>query len=88
MPSNWQIKGYGYPQYVNVQYPFPPDEMPRVPHDSNEVGSYRVSFKLPASWEGQRVTVVFGGVESAFYVWINGQRWATARIPVCRQNST
>ncbi|MHB1317118.1 MAG: beta-galactosidase, LacZ type [Anaerolineae bacterium] len=74
VPSNWQMKGYGYPQYVNVQYPFPPDEMPRVPHDSNEVGSYRVSFELPASWEGQRVTVVFGGVESAFYVWLNGQQ--------------
>jgi beta-galactosidase/beta-glucuronidase len=73
VPSNWQMKGYGYPQYVNVQYPFPPDEMPRVPHDSNEVGSYRVSFELPESWEGHRITVVFGGVESAFYVWLNGQ---------------
>lgn len=73
VPSNWQMKGYGYPQYVNVQYPFPPDEMPRVPHDSNQVGSYRVSFEVPAAWEGRRITVTFGGVESAFYVWLNGE---------------
>jgi beta-galactosidase len=74
VPSNWQMKGYGYPQYVNVQYPFPPDEMPRVPHDSNEVGSYRVAFEVPAAWAGRRITVTFGGVESAFYVWLNGQQ--------------
>lgn len=73
VPANWQMHGYGYPQYVNVQYPFPPDEMPRVPHHTNEVGSYRTSFVLPAGWEGKRVSVVFGGVESAFYVWLNGQ---------------
>ncbi len=73
VPANWQMHGYGYPQYVNVQYPFPPDEMPRVPHETNEVGSYRMTFTLPEDWEGKRVAVVFGGVESAFYLWLNGQ---------------
>lgn len=73
VPANWQMQGYGYPQYTNVQYPFPPDEMPRVPHDSNEVGSYRTSFVLPDEWQGRRIAVVFGGVESAFYLWLNGQ---------------
>jgi beta-galactosidase/beta-glucuronidase len=73
VPANWQMHGYGYPQYTNVQYPFPPDEMPRVPHDTNEVGSYRVSFAVPAEWQGRRIAVVFGGVESAFYLWLNGQ---------------
>ncbi|NLT74488.1 MAG: DUF4981 domain-containing protein [Chloroflexi bacterium] len=73
VPSNWQMQGHGYPQYVNVQYPFPPDEVPNVPHDTNEVGSYRTSFELDDSWVGRRVMIVFGGVEAAFYLWLNGE---------------
>jgi len=73
VPSNWQMEGYGKPVYVNVQYPFPPDEMPRVPDESNEVGSYRTSFELPSEWQGQQIFIEFGGVESAFYLWVNGQ---------------
>ncbi len=73
VPANWQLQGYGHPQYTNVQYPFPPDEMPRVPFETNEVGSYRVAFTVPSEWQGRRISVVFDGVESAFYLWLNGQ---------------
>ncbi len=72
MPSNWQLHGYGRPQYVNVQYPFPADP-PHVPND-NPVGLYRRTFTLPAAWAGRQIFLNFDGVDSAFYVWVNGQR--------------
>lgn len=73
VPSNWQMHGYDRPIYVNVQYPFPPDNMPRVPQEDNPVGCYRTDFELPAGWAGRRVFVVFDGVDSAFYLWVNGR---------------
>ena len=70
VPSNWQLHGYGRPQYTNVDYPFPVDP-PHVPQD-NPVGLYRRRFMLPAAWDGQQVFLNFDGVDSAFYLWING----------------
>jgi len=74
VPGDWQMYGYGAPVYVNVQYPFPPDDIPNVPFETNEVGTYRTTFDLPADWAGMRVYVVFGAVESAFYAYVNGQQ--------------
>lgn len=71
VPSNWQMLGYGKPNYTNAAYPYPVDP-PRVPQD-NPVGLYRRTFALPAEWEGRRVFLNFDGVDSAFYVWVNGQ---------------
>ena len=73
VPSNWQLQGYGTPMYTNVQYPFPPDNMPEVPKDDNPVGCYRTTFTVPAGWAGRRVFIVFDGVDSAFYLWVNGK---------------
>lgn len=83
VPSNWQLAGYGSALYTNVRYPFKSDA-PRVmgepPKDwtaykeRNSVGSYRRDFNLPASWKNDRVMVRFDGVESAFYVWVNGRK--------------
>jgi len=79
VPSNWQVqesqngKRYGKPIYTNVQYPFPPDDLPRVPENDNPVGSYRRTFSLPEGWSERRVHILFEGVDSAFYLWINGQ---------------
>lgn len=70
VPSNWQLQGYDRPIYTNVQYPFPPDE-PRVPED-NPVGLYRLSFTIPQDWDGRQIFIHFGGVDSAFYLWVNG----------------
>lgn len=79
VPGNWQVQEsrqgvrYGQPMYTNVQYPFPPDDLPRVPEDDNPVGSYQRAFTLPAEWAGRRTHLLFEGVDSAFYLWVNGQ---------------
>jgi beta-galactosidase len=83
VPGNWQTQGWGIPIYTNQTYPFRRDE-PRVtsepPRDwtafenRNEVGSYRREFEIPADWAGQEVFLHFGGVESAFHIWINGEK--------------
>jgi beta-galactosidase len=72
VPGNWQLQGYDVPIYMNSSYPFPPDP-PRIPHDRNPVGSYRTEFTVPDGWSGRQVFLHFDGVESAFYVWVNGQ---------------
>lgn len=47
MPGNWQLQSYGIPYYTDVQLPFPPDELARVPRDDNPTGNYRRNFVLP-----------------------------------------
>jgi beta-galactosidase/beta-glucuronidase len=71
VPGNWQMEGYGRPLYSNVAYPFPVDP-PWVPSE-NPVGLYRTTFNLPSNWLGRQVILHFGGVDSAFRVWVNGQ---------------
>ncbi|MGA0059341.1 MAG: glycoside hydrolase family 2 TIM barrel-domain containing protein, partial [Planctomycetota bacterium] len=70
VPRSWQTLGYGQPVYLNHPYVFPP-EPPRVPEDDNPVGSYRRTFEGPADWDGQCIHLEFGGVDSAFHVWVN-----------------
>ena len=74
VPSNWQMHGYGIPIYVNMRYPFSPTDPPKIPHDNNPVGSYRRTFSVPDDWDGRKVFLHFEGVESAFYLWINGRK--------------
>jgi beta-galactosidase len=71
VPSDWQMKGYDYPIYVNIRYPWD-EPYPQVPMNYNPVGSYRRTFSLPANWNDREIILHFGGVNSAFYVWING----------------
>ncbi|MBC9798104.1 glycoside hydrolase family 2 TIM barrel-domain containing protein [Sinomicrobium weinanense] len=73
VPSNWQMHGYGIPIYANVIYPFDISEL-RAPHDFNPVGSYKRKFEIPQRWENKPVYLHFAGVESAFYVWVNGKK--------------
>lgn len=73
VPSCWETRGYGIPIYTNVAYPFPADP-PRIPHEYNPIGSYRTEFVIPDSWSGRRIFIRFGGVYSAFYVWVNGAK--------------
>ena len=73
VPSDWQMRGYGYPIYTNVKYPFPKNA-PYIPHDNNPVGSYKRSFDIPEDWNSKQVFIHFGGVNSAFYLWVNGQK--------------
>ncbi|WP_290541143.1 glycoside hydrolase family 2 TIM barrel-domain containing protein [Alistipes sp.] len=71
MPSCWEMHGYGFPNYTNVRYPFPVNP-PRICRN-NPVGSYYREFDLLASWRDRDVTLHFGGVYSAYYVWVNGE---------------
>lgn len=73
VPSDWQMKGYGYPIYTNIKYPFPKNA-PFIPHDNNPVGSYKRVFNLSEGWNGKNIYVHFGAVNSAFYIWVNGNR--------------
>jgi len=73
VPSNWQLQGYGQPIYTNINMPFPLDP-PHVPTDSNETGVYRKEFNIPDTWSDRSVVLHFAGVQSAFYVWVNGEK--------------
>ncbi|MDQ1296142.1 MAG: beta-galactosidase, partial [Bacteroidota bacterium] len=70
VPSNWEMKGYDVPIYVNIPYPHKKDP-PFIQHDYNPVGSYKRSFKVPSEWKNKEVFLQFGAVSSAFYVWVN-----------------
>lgn len=72
VPSNWEMHGYDIPIYKSAVYPFRPIDPPRVPMDYNAVGSYQRSFNIPAHWENMNITLHFGGVSSAYKVWLNG----------------
>lgn len=82
VPSSWQLSGYDKPIYTNFLFPFRvrwPKIMGSQPkkYTANEfpnpVGSYKREFEIPSSWTGSDVTLHFAGVESAFYVWVNGK---------------
>jgi beta-galactosidase len=72
VPMNLERQGYGVPQYLNFMYPFPVNP-PFVP-ENNPTGCYRRSFALDAEiLASYRVFLVFEGVDSAFYCYINGK---------------
>ncbi len=73
VPSNWQVQGYGIPRYLAGSYAFDFSNPPKVQEDTNETGSYRTTFTLPEAWADRQVFIHFDGVDSAFYLWINGQ---------------
>lgn len=76
IPSNWQMRGYGIPIYTNVNYPYSinTQDIPKIDHGYNPVGSYRRSFEVPKNWKEREIFIHFAGVKSAFYIWINGKK--------------
>ena len=70
VPGNWQMQGYDIPHYTNVNFPYP-SEPPYVP-DENPVGIYKKEFYVPKCWNDKKVFISFGGVNNAFYVYVNG----------------
>ncbi|WP_227871829.1 glycoside hydrolase family 2 TIM barrel-domain containing protein [Paenibacillus bovis] len=77
VPGHIQTQGYGQMQYVNTMYPWDGQENlrpPMISQESNPVGSYVKHFYLPENMKSEQpVYISFQGVESAFYVWLNGQ---------------
>ena len=76
-PSNWQVQVPGegdtmsdFPIYTNIKYLLPtePTEVPK----SNPTGYYSSSFVVPQWWEGRRIIINFGGVDSCMYLYVNG----------------
>ncbi|NLP33597.1 MAG: glycoside hydrolase family 2, partial [Clostridiales bacterium] len=70
VPSNWQMHGYEKPYYTNINYPHPVDP-PYVP-DENPCGVYRTRFELDDQWKQREVYIVLAGVNSCFYLYLNG----------------
>nr|WP_315251115.1 glycoside hydrolase family 2 TIM barrel-domain containing protein [uncultured Flavobacterium sp.] len=71
VPSNWEMRGFGKAIYTNTTYPFF-SNYPFINHSDNPVGHYIKTFTIDESWKDKDVTLHFGGVSSAFYVWVNG----------------
>jgi beta-galactosidase len=78
VPSNWQVvagrenRPYDRPIFTNIKHPFPANP-PLIEADTNSVGLYKTTFDIPANWNSRDVILHFGGVQSACYVWVNGQ---------------
>ncbi|OGX82097.1 glycoside hydrolase family 2 TIM barrel-domain containing protein [Hymenobacter coccineus] len=83
VPSNFQVEGYGTPNYSNFTLIFKKD-FPRVMStpsekyttfkERNPVGSYRRDFTVPTAWKGRRTFITFDGVDAGFFVWVNGRK--------------
>ncbi len=73
VPGNWETQGYGKAIYTNVKMPWPLDDYPAPPPEDNPTGVYRREFQVPADWDGREVFIHFGGVDSAFHLYVNGQ---------------
>lgn len=85
VPSSWQLHGYDFPIGTNTVLPWtgangkneqpnPRGDYPLAPTLYNPVGQYRRAFDLPVGWAPRRTFIQFDGVESAYYVWINGHK--------------
>lgn len=72
VPGSWELQGFDAPIYTDVTYPFKANP-PFVPQDYNPIGHYVHEFTVPENWKGMDVIMDFEGVESAFYLWINGK---------------
>ena len=83
VPGNWQTQGYGTPIYININYPFvknrpsvtsePPKEWTAY-ENRNPVGQYITFVEITKEMLAKNIILHFGGVHSAMYLWINGQK--------------
>lgn len=77
VPGSWTMQGYDRNQYCNVRYPWEGSEdicPPNAPTKHNPVGCYLKRIHVNQSLLSKRVVLCFEGVESAFYLYINGER--------------
>ncbi|WP_069997407.1 glycoside hydrolase family 2 TIM barrel-domain containing protein [Cellulosilyticum sp. I15G10I2] len=76
VPGHIQLQGYDAPHYVNTMYPWDGHEKlipPQIPALYNPVGCYVKHFSLQKEWQDNPIYISFQGVESAFYIWLNGK---------------
>ena len=80
LPASWQTQGFDFPIYSNFTYPWggaygnSATSIPRAPTTTNPVGFYRYYLDVEENWlsSGRRVYLTFEGVESAYYLYVNG----------------
>ena len=82
VPGNWEINGFGFPIYTNIEYPY--QHLPplisykdlEMGADYNPTGCYRTEFEAPHEWgdSPHAVYLQLGAVTSAVYVFVNGQQ--------------
>ena len=73
VPADWEPEGLDHAIYLDEEYPFKA-QWPGMQDDYNPMGFYRRWVELPPSFKGQRIFAHFGGVNSAFYIWVNGKK--------------
>ena len=76
MPGNWEMLGFGQPEYVNTGFAWRghfDQQPPAVPTKDNHVGSYRRIIDIPENWNGKQVIAHFGSVTSNIYLYVNGK---------------
>ena len=76
IPANWEMNGFGVPEYVNTGFAWRghfDQKPPAVPVKDNNVGSYRRIINIPDSWDGKQAIAHFGSVTSNIYLYVNGQ---------------
>ena len=81
VPDVWQNYGYDSHQYTNIRYPFPLDP-PYVPQD-NPCGAYVCRFKYKRDARAPKAYLNFEGVDSCFYMWLNGQFVGYSQVSHC-----
>jgi len=76
VPGTFELQGYGKPYYLSHSYPpsLRKRKAPNIDENDNPVGSYKKTFTLPEEWKEREIFIHFGGVKSAFYIWINGEK--------------
>ncbi|MBU3145179.1 glycoside hydrolase family 2 TIM barrel-domain containing protein [Clostridium sp. CF012] len=76
VPAHIQLQGYDKPQYINTMYPWDGHSdllPPEISEEYNPVGSYVKYFTINENISGKPVYISFQGVETAFYLWLNGE---------------
>ena len=79
VPGVWQNEGYDHHQYTNIKYPFPFDP-PYVPQDI-PCGAYVYDFEYKEDEKAKKAFLNFEGVDSCFYLWINGSYVGYSQVP-------
>lgn len=79
VPSNWEMYGYGKPAYTDITYQIPINP-PYVPID-NPCGVYSRAFIVPDTFKGRETHIVFEGVDSFFYLYINNIKVGFSKVP-------
>ena len=82
LPASWQTQGFDFPIYTNTVYPWDNGaygnslNVPVAPMATNPVGFYRYELDVDSSWfaSNRRVYLTFDGVESAYYLYVNGNQ--------------